>query len=88
MIARTKLLATKKGQKMSSVRRTEILMPYENTTRLFDEIANLRVKAQANTAITLERISNRLEKDRVSSLEYGLWRIKYYEDEYFRSKKR
>ena len=88
MVARTKLLATKKGQKMSSVRRTEILMPYENTTRLFDEIANLRVKAQANTAITLERISNRLEKDRVSSLEYGLWRIKYYEDEYFRSKKR
>ena len=88
LMARTKLLATKKGQKMSPVDRAKVLMPYENTTRLFDEIANLRVKTAAGNNMSLERISTRLEKDRVSSLEYGLWRIKHYEDEIFRIKKR
>lgn len=88
MVARTKLLSTKKGQKMSPVDRAKVLMPYENTSRLFDEIANLRVKATGGTNIAIERISSRLEKDRVSSLEYGLWRIKYYEDQLFRAVKR
>ena len=88
MVARTKLLSTKKGQKMSPVQRAKILLPYENTTRLFDEIANLRIKTTGGTNVALEKISSRLEKDRVSSLEYGLWRIKMFEDEMFRVKRR
>lgn len=88
MVARSKLLATKKGQRMAPVDRAKVLLPYDNTSRLFDEIANLRVKAQASNTITLERISPRLQKDRVSALEYALWRIKAIEDEIFRAKKR
>ena len=87
-VARNKLLATKKGQKMSPVARAKVLLPYENTTRLFDEIANLRVKPTGGNNLALEKISSRLEKDRVSSLSYGLWRIKEYEDEIFRVQKR
>ena len=88
LVARSKLLATKKGQKMSPLRRAEILMPYENTSRLFDEMANLKIKVQSSTNMGLERISPRLQKDRVSALEYVLWRIKAIEDELFRLKKR
>ena len=85
LVARSKLLATKKGQKMSPVKRAMILLPYENTSRLFDEIANLRIKP-SGTNMALEKISSRLEKDRVSSLEYGLWRVKYHEDRLYRQR--
>lgn len=69
--ARAKLLSTKKGQKMSMKERTEFLMPYEMTSRLFDEIGNLKIK---NTVATLEveRISTRILKDRFSASN---WRI-------------
>ena len=72
---------------MSPLRRAEILMPYENTSRLFDEMANLKIKVQSSTNMGLERISPP-PKDRVSALEYVLWRIKAIEDELFRLKKR
>ena len=42
--AKSALLATKIGQKMSSLQRIERLMPHELTTRLFEEMANLRVR--------------------------------------------
>ena len=32
----------------------------------------------------IERISRSIEKDRFSSLEYCLYRVKYYEDKYTR----
>lgn len=36
--ARSKLLATKKGQKMSVEQKTKFLMPYEMTSKLFEEM--------------------------------------------------
>lgn len=36
--ARMKLLATKKGQKMSVEQKTKFLMPYEMTSKLFEEM--------------------------------------------------
>lgn len=87
-VARSRLLATKKGQKMPAEKRAKLLLPYEMTTRLFDEIANLRMKPKGSGTLDVERISTRLEKDRFSSFEYGLWRIKEYEDQFYKQKRK
>lgn len=78
-LVRNKLMATKRGQKMNLLQRKQFLMPYEMTSRLFDELANLKIKPKPN-GFDVEQITRRIHKDRFSALEYGLWRIKYYED--------
>jgi hypothetical protein len=48
-------MSTAAGQKMSLHQRVERLMPHEMTTRLFDEMANLRLKRTgSSTDIVLE----------------------------------
>ena len=80
--AKSALLATKAGQKMSVYQRVERIMPHEMTTKLFDEMANLRLKRTGNqTDIMLEQINARYPKDKYSSFAYGLWRIKELEEE-------
>lgn len=87
--AKSSLLATKIGQKMSTIQRIERLMPHEMTTKLFEEMANLRLKKTGNaTDIVLERINERHPKDKYSSFSYGLWRIKELEEEYFKKRRR
>lgn len=86
-IMRDKLMATKKGQNMTMYDRKVFLLPYEMTSRLMDELNNLRVKtAGVNNQFVIERISSAIQKDRVSSLEYTLYRVKYYEDKAFQKK--
>ena len=80
--AKTMLLSTKKGQKMSSEQRIKRLMPHEMTTRLFEEMANLRLKKTTSSSdIVLEQINARFPKDKYSAFAYGLWRIKELEEE-------
>lgn len=80
--ARSKLLATKKGQNMTLEQRTKFLMPYEMTTKLFQEMGNLRLKRTGTGLdIVLEPINSRFPDDRFSSLCIGLRRIKQLEDE-------
>lgn len=80
-IVKDKLLATNKGKKMSLYDRRVYLMPYEMTSRLMDELNNLKLKPTGiQNQFKVERISRSIEKDRFSSLEYGLYRVKYYED--------
>jgi len=79
--AKSALLSTKVGQKMTQEQRIKRLMPHELTTKLFEEIANLRMKKQG-IDLTLERINSRKSKDKFSAMAYGLWRIKELEDEY------
>ena len=56
-------------------------MPHEMTTKLFEEMANLRLKRTTdNSKITLEQINSRFPKDKYSALAYGLWRIKELEE--------
>ena len=81
--AKQRLLETEKGKKMNQEERIAHLLPYEMTTRLFDEMCNLRAKPEINNGITLERISSRLGKDKFSAFEYGVWRIKSLEDDFF-----
>jgi hypothetical protein len=87
--ARSKLLATKKGQKMSVEQKTKFLMPYEMTSKLFEEMGNLRLKRTgAGLDIVLEPINSRFPDDRFSSLCIGLRRIKELEEEEAKLKKR
>lgn len=79
--AKRRLLASKVGQKMKLDEKAKALMPYEMTTKLFEEMGNLRLKRTgANMDIALERINTRFPKDKFSSLEMGLWRIKMMEE--------
>lgn len=80
-VVKEKLLSTKKGQRMDLYDRRLYLLPYEMTSRLMDELANLRLKPTGmQNQIKVEQISSTTPKDRFSALEYGLWRVKYYED--------
>ena len=87
--AKSALLATKTGQKMTVEQRVMRLMPHEMTTKLFEEMANLRLKRTgASLDIVLERINSRFPKDKYSSFSYGLWRIKELEEEYYKTSHR
>lgn len=87
--ARSKLLATKKGQRMSVEQKTKFLMPYEMTSKLFEEMGNLRLKRTGTGLdIVLEPINSRFPDDRFSSLCIGLRRIKELEEEQVKKKKR
>lgn len=80
--ARSRLLSTKKGQTMSVEQKTKFLMPYEMTTKLFEEMGNLRLKRTgAGLDIVLEPINSRFPDDRFSSLCIGLRRIRELEEE-------
>ena len=86
---KNKLLATKVGQKMKLEQRMQRLQPHEITTRLFEEMVNLKLK-QIGTGLDLklEQVNTNMGKDKFSSLEYGLWRIKEIEEEYYKKKRR
>lgn len=88
--AKSALLGTKIGQKMTTEQRVMRLMPHEMTTKLFEEMSNLRLKRTGSSLdIILERINSRFPKDKYSAFSYGLWRIKELEEEsYSRSHRR
>ncbi len=81
--ARSALLATKVGQKMSLEERVKRLMPHELTTKLFEEMSNLRLRKNG-LDIVLEQINARFPKDKYSAFAYGLWCIKELEEENYK----
>lgn len=81
--AKQKLLATKVGSKLPPEQRIARLLPYEMTSRLFDETCNLKAKPDFK-GISLERINSRMGKDKFSAFEYGVWKIKILEEEYYK----
>ena len=73
---------------MNYLAREKFLLPYIMTSRLIDEMNNLKLKVGgAAGTVAVEQISRRINKDRVSALSYGLYRIKYYEDKEVRRKR-
>ena len=85
--ARSQLLATKGGQKMTMEQRVKRLLPHEMTTKLFEEMANLRIK-RTGLDIVLEQINSRFPDDKYYSFVYGLWRIKELEEEAMKKQSR
>ena len=71
---------------MKPAERLVRLAPHIETTKLFDEICNLRIKNTGNNTV-VEQISSKINKDRFSAAEYALWWIKIDEDEYFRKRR-
>ena len=87
--AKSALLATQVGQKMTVEERVKRLMPHEMTTKLFEEMANLRLKRAGSTGdIVLEQINSRYPDDKYMSFAYGLWRIKELEEEQSQRRRR
>jgi hypothetical protein len=87
--AKNSLMSTKIGQKMTTEQRVKRLMPHEMTTKLFEEMANLRLKRTGATLdIILEQINSRFPKDKYSAFAYGQWRIKELEEENYQKKRR
>lgn len=67
-IVKDKLLNTKKGRKMSLYDRRAYLLPYEMTSRLVDELNNLKLKPTGiQNQFKIDRISRSVEKDRFSA---------------------
>ena len=85
--ARASLLATKVGQRMKMEERVKRLIPHELTTKLFEEMSNLRLRRNG-LDIVLEQINARFPKDKYSAFAYGLWRIKELEEENYKKKSR
>lgn len=87
--AKNALMSTAKGQKMSTIKKVERLMPHEITTKLFEEMANLRLKRTGvSTDIVLEQINPRYPKDKYSAFAYGLYRIKEIEEAHTKRRRR
>ena len=52
-------------------------------------MSNLKLKqVGVGLDIKLEQVNTHLGKDKFSSLEYGLWRIKAIEEEFYKKKRR
>lgn len=86
--AKSALLSLKLGQKMKTEDKIKRLLPHQQTTNLFTQMANLRLKRTGTGLdIVLEQINARFPKDKYSALAYGLWRIKELEEEATKRKK-
>lgn len=80
--ARTKLLSTRKGQRMAPEAKSARLMPHELTSILIQEIMNLKIKPTGiNNQIAVEEINKRMYKDKFSALEMGVYRVVQIENE-------
>ena len=87
--AKNALLSTKVGQKMTVKQRVQRLMPHEMTSKLFEEMAYLRLRRTGvSLDIVLEQINPRYPKDKYSAFAYGLWRIKELEEEQNKRRRR
>lgn len=80
--ARTKLLSTRKGQRMSPEAQNARLMPHILTSSLMNEIMNLKIKPTGvNNQIAVEQINERTLKDKFSALEMGVYRVVQIENQ-------
>ena len=73
-VAKTKLMSTRRGAKMSPEERNKRLLPHELTTILLDEIMTLKQNPTGNNnQIVVEQINKRMTKDKFSALEMGFY---------------
>ena len=80
--ARSKLMATRKGQRMSPEAQNKRLMPHQLTSILINEIMNLKIKPTGiSNQIAVEQINERMLKDKFSALEMGVYRVVQIETE-------
>lgn len=71
----------KTWNKLNPVRQANKLIPYAQTTKLQDQLANLKANLDTNSTIVLQRINSHTRKDLVSAFVYGLYYINLVEEE-------
>ncbi len=86
-LAKTKLLETKMGQKMTVDKRNEYLQPFILTSILKEQMLNL-VEENEGMNIILKRSNRRIRKDKFSAFIYGLLYIKREEQASRKRRKR
>lgn len=77
-----RLLEEKKDNmiNLNDAEEIEKFVPYEQTNALVDEISNLKLKHLTNGEVTVEKVLNKIDKDRFSSLIYALWWAMSYDN--------
>ena len=85
--AKNKLMGTARGEKMNSEERAEYLKPFTLTSILREELLNLREENEGINII-LKQANKNIRKDKFSSLEYGIYYIKNYEEDTKKKKKK
>lgn len=71
----------KTWNKLNPVRQANKLIPYAQTTKLQDQLSNLKANLDTNSTIVLTRINSHTRKDLVSAFVYGLYYINVVEEE-------
>ena len=66
---------------MNPVQQANKLIPYAQTTKLQDQLSNLKANLDTNSTIVLTRINSHTRKDLVSAFVYGLYHINLIEEE-------
>ena len=85
-VAKQKLMGTKVGQNMKPEERAEYLKPFTLTSILKEEMMNLREENEG-VNIILKQANRGIRKDKFSAFEYGLYYIKFEEENKKRRKK-
>lgn len=78
----------KTWNKMNPVKQANKLIPYAQTTKLQDQLSNLKANLDTNSTIVLQKINSHMRKDLVSSFVYGLYYINLIEEEERKKKNR
>lgn len=73
---------------MSPVKQANKLIPYAQTTKLQDQLSNLKANLDTSSTIVLSRINSHTRKDLVSAFVYGLYYINLVEEDEKRKKNR
>ena len=85
-VAKQKLMGTKVGQNMRPEERAEYLKPFTLTSILKEEMMNLREENEG-VNIILKQANRGIRKDKFSAFEYGLYYIKFEEENKKKRKK-
>ena len=78
----------KTWQKLNPVKQAAKLIPYAQTTKLQDQLSNLKANLDTNSTIVLQKINTHTRKDLVSAFVYGLYYINLIEEEDRKSRNR
>lgn len=77
-----RLLASKDESDLNIFSKDDVVAyaPYRQTDELVNEIINLKVKYNANGTLGIERVVTNIDKDRYTSLSYGIWWVMEFDN--------
>ena len=70
----------KSWRKLKTVKQAEKLIPYAQTSKLQDQLSNMKANLDSSSSLVLTRIRAKMTKDLVSAFVYGLYYINEVEE--------